>query len=98
MAVQTLLDLSAAFVTVDHATLLRRLETSMSYGIGSTVLGWFTSYLSGRIQTVRCGMSASDASAVLCGVPRGSVLGPILFLLYTAFGVRRVDGNINYHR
>ena len=59
---------SAAFDTVDHATLLRRLETS--YGIGSTVLGWFASYLSGRIQTVRCGMSASDASAVLCGVPQ----------------------------
>ena len=43
-----------------------------------------TSYLSGHIQSVRCGMSTSDASAVLCGVPQGSVLGTILFLLYTA--------------
>ena len=87
--VLTLLDLSAAFDTVDHATLLRRLE--MSYGIGSTVFGWFASYLSGRIQTIRCGMSASDASAVLCGVPQGSVLGPILFLLYTADLLRLVE-------
>ena len=73
IAVLTLLDLSAAFDTVDHATLLRRLETS--YGIGSTVLGWFASYHIGRIQIDRCGMSASDASAVLCGVPQGSVVG-----------------------
>jgi len=77
--VLTLLDLSAAFDTVDHASVLRRLKTSYD-----SVLEWFTSYLSGRIQSVRCGMSTSDATAVLCGVLQGSVLGPILFLLYTA--------------
>jgi len=63
VAVLTLLALSAAFDAVDHDTLLRRLKTS--YGIGDSVLEWFTSYLSGRIQSVRCGMSTSDASAVL---------------------------------
>jgi len=89
VAVLTLLDLSAAFDTVDHATLLRRLKTS--YGIGGSVLEWFTSYLSSRIESVRCGMSTSDASAVLCGVPQGSVLGPILFLLYTADLQRLVE-------
>ena len=72
VAVLTLLDLSAAFDTVDHATLLRRLKTS--YGIG--VLEWFTSYLSGRIQSVRCGKSASDASAVLCGLWSTAGIGP----------------------
>ena len=82
VAVLTLLDLSPAFDTVDHANLLRRLKTS--YGVGGSVLEWFTSYLNGRIQSVRCGMSTFDASAVL---------GSILFLLYTADLLRLVEGH-----
>ena len=82
LAVLTLLDLSAAFDTVDHATLLRRL--SVTYGLDGAVLSWFRSYLSGRTQFVRCGSSKSASSTLSCGVPQGSVLGPILFLLYTA--------------
>ena len=78
----TLLDLSAAFDTVDHSTQLRRLMTS--YGLGGAVHSWFTSYLDGRSQYVRRGALRSSATALLCGVPQGSVLGPILFLLYTA--------------
>ena len=80
-AVLTLLDFSAAFDTVDHETLLRRLETS--YGIRGTVLSWFASYLHER-QFVRCRNSTVMQSYILYGVPQGSVLGPILFLLYTA--------------
>jgi len=55
------------------------------------VLDWFASNLSDRIQTVRCGTSVSDATAVLCEVPQGSVLGPILFLLYTVDLLRLVE-------
>jgi hypothetical protein len=77
-----LLDLSAAFDTVDHAILLERL--SRSFGIVGSAHQWFVSYLTGRSQCVRCGNSSSQPTSLECGVPQGSVLGPILFVLYTA--------------
>jgi len=84
-----LLDLSSAFDTVDHATLLKRME--ISYGLGGNLLGWFQSYLSGRKQSVKCNSARSLPTLVLSGVPQGSVLGPVLFLLYTADLLRLVE-------
>ena len=80
-ALMSLLDMSAAFDTVDHQILLQRLNTS--FGISSTVLG-FTSYLSNRQQCVQHSGHTSTTPTLMCGVPQGSVLGPILFILYTA--------------
>ena len=76
-----LLDLPAAFDTVDHDLLLSRMMTRL--GIGGTVSEWLKSYLSGRNQTVSIGDIFSLAATLLFGVPQGSVLGPILFTMYT---------------
>ena len=75
-------DLSAAFDTVDHDILIRRLQTT--YGINGTVIQWFRSYLTDRSQYVRRGVVKSSISRLVCGVPQRSVLGPILFVLDTA--------------
>jgi len=77
-----LLDLSAAFDTVDHCILLDRLQSA--FGISGAVLDWIRSFVTERCQTVRFNGETSTETAVVCGVPQGSVLGPILFLLYCA--------------
>jgi hypothetical protein len=81
ISVLALLDLSAAFDTVDHRILLMRMQTSL--GVSGPVLAWFMSYLTDRTQYVRLGSRRSPRRLVKFGVPQGSVLGPILFLLYT---------------
>ena len=79
VSILSLLDLSAAFDTTDDI-LIKRLHTI--FGCSGTVLDWFTSYLSFCTQSVFVG-HASTPSTLKCGVPQGSVLGPLLFTLYT---------------
>ena len=82
VSILTLLDLSAAFDTIDHGLLLSRLE--FVFGVSDSALNWFSSYLSNRTQTVSISNSTSDPALLRYGVPQGSVLGPVLFVLYTS--------------
>ena len=93
----TLLDLSAAFDTIDHTILLDRLNVYC--GISELALGWFKSYLSGRSHSVKVGSTLSHPAALHYGVPQGSVLGPILFSLYTnpISSIIHSHSSINYH-
>ena len=75
-----LLDLSAAFDTVDHTQLLNTLR---DLGIRGRALEWFSSYLCDRNQVVSIGQDMSTSQKLVCGVPQGSVLGPVLFTVYT---------------
>jgi hypothetical protein len=77
-----LLDLSAAFNCVDHDILLQRLRTA--FGVDGLALEWVRSFLMQRTQRVNFGGRLSSIGYLVCGVPQGSVLGPLLFLLYTA--------------
>jgi hypothetical protein len=77
-----LLDLTAAFDTVDHDLLLLRLERE--FGLRGITLSWFRSYLTGRTFRVVYGGHTSSTIYIVCSVPQGSVLGPRLFILYTA--------------
>ena len=74
-----LLDLQKAFDTVDHAILLMKLYSS---GLGQDMLRWFKSYLSDRRQLVDVSGTFSSTANISCGVPQGSILGPLLFLVY----------------
>ncbi len=77
-----LLDLSAAFDTIDHQQLTDHL--SSWYGFSGNVSKWFRSYLTGRKQSVKVFDAVSASKTLDCGVPQGSVLGPLLFVMYTA--------------
>lgn len=75
-AILILPDFSAAFDSVDHCVLLNCFQELV--GIQGTALKWFASYLSGQVG----GLSSCSSSHITCGVPPGSVLGPILYALY----------------
>ena len=77
-----LFDMSAAFDTVDHDILLTRLKTS--FGVDGTVLSWLESFQRDRTQQVAFNGQSSVLVKVTSGVPQGSILGPLLFLLYMA--------------
>ena len=75
-----LLDLTAAFDTIDHAILLSRLRHR--FGVTGAALDWLRSYLANRKQLVRIGSDNSSSTSVPFGIPQGSVLGPLLFTAY----------------
>jgi hypothetical protein len=81
-ALLSLLDQSAAFDTINHSTLLNRL--SVRYGVTGVALSWFSSYLSDRCQSVSLRGVSSTPKPLRYGVPQRSVLGPVLYILYTA--------------
>ena len=84
-----LLDLQKAFDTVDHGILLMKME---ALGFSQDVIRWFRSYLSDRRQLVDLSGTLSSSAAISCGVPQGSILGPLLFLIY----VNDMSGAVNH--
>ena len=88
----TLLDLSADFDTIDYSVLLDHL--SDWYDISDTALIWIRSFLINRFQSIKIRKCFSKAAPLFCGVPQGSVLGPLMFTLYT----RPLSSLINSHK
>ncbi len=95
-AIIVLLDLSAAFDTVDHTILVSRLEQYAR--IQGVALQWFKSYLSNRSFAVNVGEFLSTSVPLTCGVPQGSVLAPLLFSLYMLpLGSIFKKHNVSFH-
>ena len=80
ITILTALDMSAAFDTLDHATLLHRLQHT--FGLSGYVISWVRSYLTNRTSFVKIDSSSSPNTTICTGVPQGSVLGPLLFVLF----------------
>ena len=79
------IDLSKAFDTVDHKLLIRKINR---YGIRGTALQWFIHCLTNRKQYVSINKINSKLAPITCGVPSGSILGPLLFLIFINYIVK----------
>ena len=84
-------DLSKAFDVINHKILLQKLHL---YGFRGIVNDWFASYLSGRTQFVEIESAKSNIIEINCGVPQGSILGPLLYLIYVNDIAKSTDGYI----
>ena len=84
------IDLAKAFDTVDHDILLSKLEY---YGVCDESLPWFKNYFTGRKHFVHIDSQSSEEVAVSSGVPQGSILGPLLFIVYLLFMTYHVVSN-----
>ena len=88
------IDLEKAFNTVNHKILLSKLD---HYGIRGVANSWFSSYLSNRYQTVSTNNVTSSRQKITCGVPQGSILGPLLFLIHINDMHLSVTSSTLYH-
>ena len=93
VTIAVFIDLRKAFDTVNHKILCRKIE---NYGVKHKNLDWIESYLADRTQSVFVNGKVSDEESVSCGVPQGSVLGPLLFLIYVN-DMKKSLKNASYH-
>ena len=86
-----LVDLQKVFERIDHDVLLKKLS---AVGFSNHTIGWFKSYLSNRLLRVNLENCYSDPSNITCGVPQGSILGPVLVFIYVNGKIQAVKSNL----